>query len=204
MPLSGGAGNPQALFVTDAVAHNTSTPEFTATDYPFRVDCGVGLDLRATLSWIDPPSSALSAVQLLHDLDLAVFSPTGVRYTMWHSGDADSVNVIERVVVPVSHLEEYDDDDDDDAGGDSASKRNSTWVVRVWAKRLTVEVQAYSLVVTGAISPIWHRQTGSGRDTAEGAQAAAAASRLFAADGLAGVVSACGLVVVLAMVIVVV
>lgn len=208
MPLAGGAGNPHALFVTDAVAHNTSTPELTATDYPFRVDCGAGLDLRATLSWIDPPSSALSAVQLLHDLDLAVFSPTGVRYTMWHSGDADSVNVIERIIVPVSHLKEYDvvapADDDDDV---EVSKNNDTWVVRVWSKRLTVEAQAYSLVVTGAISPVWHEQTGSdrgggsevGEDAVDAAQAASTASWLLGEDGPAGVVSACCLVVVVVM-----
>ncbi|CAM9874705.1 unnamed protein product, partial [Sphacelaria rigidula] len=184
MPLGGGAaGNSRALFVADAVAHNTSTSELTATDYPFRVDCAAGVDLRATLSWIDPPASALSTVQLLHDLDLAVFSPTGVRYSMWHSGETDLVNVNERVVVPVSHLEQYcnnestgkDDDDNDAATAATAATAAAAddddnvdggsyediWIVRVWSKRLTVEAQAYSLVVTGAISPVWYdHQTG--------------------------------------------
>lgn len=212
MPLGGGTPeNPRALFVADAVAHNTSTSELAATDYPFRVDCAAGVDFRATLSWIDPPASALSAVQLLHDLDLAVFSPTGVRYSMWHSGETDSVNVNERVVVPVSHLEQYrsnnsigEDNNDTNAAtaaaagdedNDDYGSHDGIWIVRVWSKRLTVETQAYSLVVTGAISPVWydHQMENEG----EGAVPAASATSWSVVDSwTVRVVLGCWLLVV--------
>lgn len=77
-------------------------------------------------------------LQLVHDLDLAVYSPGGTRYSMWTTGAVDSVNNNERVIVPAEDVEA-------DPG---------TWAVRVWSKRLAASVsQSYSLVVTGAISP---------------------------------------------------
>ncbi|CAN0552174.1 unnamed protein product, partial [Laminaria digitata] len=132
MPL-GGSGS-LALFVADAAS--TSIPELTSREYHFEVDGEAGLDLRATLSWIDPAATSQSAKQLVHDLDLAVISPSGARYTMWASGDADDANVNERVIV------------------DALDVESGTWEVWVEAKSLTTEFQSYSLVVNGAISPV--------------------------------------------------
>eukprot|EP00903_Cladosiphon_okamuranus_P006848 g6670.t1 len=132
MPLAGNGS--LALFVADAA--NTTIPELTRQEYNFDVDADAGLDFRVTLSWIDPPSTSFTSKQLVHDLDLAVISPSGVRHTMWLSGKTDTVNVNERVIV---------DADDVETG---------VWSVWVWAKRLTItDEQSYSLVVNGAISP---------------------------------------------------
>lgn len=134
MPLRGEGAT--ALFVADS--GTTSTSELTLTEYSFDADGSAGLELRATLCWIDPATAALSAVQLIHDLDLAVYSPGGVRYSMWASGDVDAANNNERVIVPAEDVEA-------DPG---------TWAVRVWAKRLVASsAQSYSLVVSGAIGP---------------------------------------------------
>ena len=96
------------------------------------VDENAGLDLRVTLAWIDPPTTALSAVQLVNDLDLVVTAPSGATYTMWESGMSDTVNVVERVIVPATSVE------------------SGQWKVTVSAKQLLAE-QGYSLVITGAI-----------------------------------------------------
>lgn len=133
MPLKGEGA--MTLYVADS--NVTAIPELTRHEYLFDVNGTAGLELRVTLSWIDPPTSALSYIQQVHDLDLAVTSPNGTRYTMWRSGEADLVNVNERVIV--------------DSG--SVEADSGTWTVWVWAKRLTTDTQAYSLVVTGAISP---------------------------------------------------
>lgn len=121
------------LFVADA--NLTSTPELTREEYIFDVDADAGRDFRVTLSWIDPPASTFSSKQLVHDLDLAVISPSGTRHTMWASGATDTSNVNERVIV------------------DAADVESGTWSVWVWAKVLSTDVQSYSLVVNGAISP---------------------------------------------------
>ena len=97
------------------------------------IDGDADLDLRVTLAWIDPPATALSAVQLVNDLDLVLTSPSGATYTMWESGASDTVNVVERVIVP------------------AASMESGQWTVTVSAKQL-LAVQGYSLVVTGPIS----------------------------------------------------
>ena len=132
MPLDGGGS--LALFVADA--GDTSIPESSETEYNFDVDADAGLEFRATLSWIDPPATTFSGIQLVHDLDLTVVSPTGKPYTMWSSGDKDTVNVNERVVVG------------------AADVQNGTWKVLVSSNGLsTAEDQSYSLVVHGAISP---------------------------------------------------
>ncbi|CAM9670039.1 unnamed protein product [Ectocarpus fasciculatus] len=131
MPLAGEGS--LALFVADA--NYTSIPQLTRQEYNFDVNATAGLDLRATLSWLDPPATTFSAVQLVHDLDLVVVSPNGTRYTMWDSGVTDSANVNERVIV---------DADDVETG---------TWSVWIWADSLMTDSQSYSLVVNGAISP---------------------------------------------------
>ncbi|CAM9857304.1 unnamed protein product [Pylaiella littoralis] len=97
------------------------------------IDGDAGIELRATLCWIDPPTTALSAIQLQHDLDLVVTAPSGATHTMWGSGVADTVNVVERVVVLAESME------------------SGVWRVRVSAKELLTDEQSYSLVVTGAI-----------------------------------------------------
>lgn len=131
VPLSGEGD--LALFVADSAT--TSIPENSEHNYFFEVDADAGIDFRATLSWIDYPATTLSAVQLVHDLDLAVISPSGVRYTMWDSGEKDAVNVNERVVV------------------DAGSVESGNWTVSVSSNSLQVtDVQSYSLVVNGALT----------------------------------------------------
>lgn len=140
IPLDGEGD--MSLFVADAA--NTSISELTQHEYLFDVDGDAGLDLRATLSWIDPAATALSTKQLVHDLDLAVRSPSGTTYTMWASGVADEDNVNERVIV------------------DAADVESGTWAVWVWAQALITDSQSYSLVVNGAISPGAGDGTGAG------------------------------------------
>lgn len=131
MPL-GGQGD-LVLFVADAA--KTNITELSRQEYLFYVDSDAGLDLRVTISWIDPASTTFSAKQLVHDLDLAVYSPNGTRYTMWSSGVTDVYNVNERVIV------------------DAADVESGNWTIWVWAKALGTVSQNYSLVVNGAISP---------------------------------------------------
>ncbi|CAM9895106.1 unnamed protein product [Pylaiella littoralis] len=97
------------------------------------IDGDAGMELRATLCWTDPPTTPLSAIQLQHDLGLAVTAPSGTTFSMWESGVDDTTNVVERVIVPASSME------------------SGTWKVAVSAKRLLADEQPYSLVVTGAI-----------------------------------------------------
>lgn len=132
MPLDGEGS--LALYVADA--GDTSIPDSSETEYNFDVDADAGLEFRATLSWIDPPATTFSGIQLVHDLDLTVVSPKGTMHTMWSSGEKDAVNVNERVVVG------------------AADVQNGTWKVLVSSNSLsTAEEQSYSLVVNGAISP---------------------------------------------------
>ncbi|CAN0198353.1 unnamed protein product [Ectocarpus sp. 6 AP-2014] len=131
MPLEGEGD--LVLFVADAL--DTSIAAGTLDEYLFDVDADAGLDLRATLSWIDPPATATSAVQLVHNLDLVVVSPDGTTYRMWGSDTTDNRNVNERVIV------------------DATDVVTGTWTVWVWANRLVTDSQSYSLVVNGAISP---------------------------------------------------
>lgn len=131
LPLDGEGS--LALFVADSSV--TTITELARAEYVFDVDADAGLDLRVAISWIDPAATAFSQVQLINDLDLSVISPSGSRHTMWLDGVADAVNVNERVVV------------------DAADVESGTWTVWVWAKVLSTEEQAFSLVVTGAISP---------------------------------------------------
>lgn len=91
------------------------------------------IEFRATLAWLDPASTGLSAKQLQHDLDLLVTSPGGVTYVMWAtSGLRDAANVIERVIVPATEASE-----------------EGEWTVTVSSRGFTTDSQAYSLVVTG-------------------------------------------------------
>ncbi|CAN0343522.1 unnamed protein product, partial [Scytosiphon promiscuus] len=90
MPLAGEGS--LVLFVADAA--DTSVPENTLHEYLFDVDADAGLDVRVTLSWIDPPASTYSIAQLVHDLDLIVVAPDGVTtHRMWGSDMQDSAHV---------------------------------------------------------------------------------------------------------------
>ncbi|CAM9966840.1 unnamed protein product [Scytosiphon promiscuus] len=129
MPMHG-AGDTGLLVVDSSQASISSYGEITLA---VGVDGNAGVDLRATLCWIDPPATSVSATQLQHDLDLVVQAPSGTTYTMWMSGVDDTVNVIERVVVPAESME------------------SGEWAVIVSAKGLLTDTQSYSLVVTGAI-----------------------------------------------------
>ena len=133
MGLPIATNNSLALYVADA--SGTSIGDSSEREYLFDVDAEAGLDFRATLCWIDPPASSFSVVQLVHDLDLSVVSPSGTTFTMWSSGDKDTLNVNERVVVDATDVE------------------SGTWTVLVSSNSLTTDEQSYSLVVNGAISP---------------------------------------------------
>ncbi|CAM9104825.1 unnamed protein product [Hapterophycus canaliculatus] len=130
MPLDGEGD--LALFVADSAT--TSISESSLHNYLFDVDADADIDFRATLSWIDYPATTFSGVQLIHDLDLTVLSPSGTSYTMWSSGEKDNVNVNERVVVAAEDVE------------------SGTWTVSVSANSLEItDRQSYSLVVNGAL-----------------------------------------------------
>lgn len=64
MPYNGEGS--MALFVQNQAEVGTDT----YNSVWLSVDADAGLDLRATLSWIDPAASSISAVQLVNDLDL--------------------------------------------------------------------------------------------------------------------------------------
>lgn len=129
MPMDG-TGALGLLVVDSSEASIGSDGEVTEV---VNIDGDAGIELRATLCWLDPPTTALSAIQLQHDLDLVVKAPSGATYTMWESGAADTVNPVERVVVPAGSME------------------SGMWSVVVTAKGLLTDEQSYSLVVTGAI-----------------------------------------------------
>lgn len=118
------------LFVADAF--QVEIEDKTIHEYQFEVLPNTGLELRATLAWLDPPASAESSVQLMNDLDLSLVAPDQTSHRMW-SSDADDRNVIERVIVS------------------SGVVTNGTWTVAVSCYGLTTESQPYSLVVTGPI-----------------------------------------------------
>lgn len=132
MPLEGEGS--MALFVADS--DDTSIEEETFVNYLFDVDADAGLELRATVSWIDPPATSLSATQLVNNIDLRIISPSGEKFYMWEENKWDKVNVNERVIVDADDITE-----------------SGTWAVRVRSRSFSTDDQSYSLVVTGAISP---------------------------------------------------
>lgn len=120
------------LFVADS--SKASVAQEAVDTYIFETTEGDSGEFRATLAWIDPPATTTSAAQLIHDLDLAVLSPSGKTYTMWTSGATDNANVIERVIV---------------SEGDFGLEVAGNWTVLVTANALSTGSQSYSLVVTG-------------------------------------------------------
>lgn len=74
----GGTGSVAALSVEERAF------EVTATDAALagKLADGEGGGLRVTLVWMDPPATALSAMQLVHDLDLFLEGPDGTIRTM--------------------------------------------------------------------------------------------------------------------------
>lgn len=126
-----GAEGDLGLFVADAF--ETEIEEYTVHDYRFELLPNTGLELRATLAWLDPPVSADASQQMLNDLDLTIVAPDGsTKYRMWSDG-ADVKNVIERVIVS------------------SSVATAGTWTVAVSCLDLTTDTQPYSLVVAGPI-----------------------------------------------------
>lgn len=79
LPLSG-LGD-MGLFVVDSFT--ASIGEDMTEAYTFDTVDGDTGEIRATLAWIDPAASTLSTVQLVHDLDLTVTSPSETTFTMW-------------------------------------------------------------------------------------------------------------------------
>eukprot|EP00903_Cladosiphon_okamuranus_P018381 g16907.t1 len=120
-----------ALFVADAF--ETEIEERTIHEYRFELLPNTDLELRSTLSWLDPPVAAEASQQMLNDLDLTVVAPDGsTLYRMWSDG-ADVKNVNERVIIS------------------SSVATGGTWIVAVSCFDLTTDTQPYSLVVTGPI-----------------------------------------------------
>ena len=140
MPLAGQGD--LVLFVADAA--NTSITGLSTQNYSFNINGDAGLDLRATISWIDPALASFSMKLLVHDLDLEIISPNGTRHTMWSSGETDEDNVNERVIIDASDVE------------------SGTWTISVSSKELVRPVQSYSLVVNGAILGSTDGETGGG------------------------------------------
>lgn len=132
LPLKGSGD--MALFVQDAARRHIE--ENTVDDYYFNLASGTGVELRATIAWIDPPTARGAKVQLVHDLDLEIVSPNGTQHRMWGTR-ADKRNVIECVIVPA-------EDVDLDNAGD--------WIIQVSSRSLTTASQPYSLVVSGPIA----------------------------------------------------
>lgn len=168
-----GAEGDLALFVVDAF--DTDIEERTIHEYRFELLPNTGLELRATVSWLDPPVSAEASQQMLNDLDLTLVAPDGITlYRMWSDG-ADVKNVNERVIVS------------------SSVATSGTWTVAVSCLELTTETQPYSLVVTG---PIDADSGGFSQREATGAAMARAAPSAFAfvVSALAMVVGALAVV----------
>lgn len=67
------------LFVADS--GSTAISPNSEDTYQFNLVDGDAGEIRATLTWIDPASHVLSTVQLIHDLDLTVTSPSGTGQT---------------------------------------------------------------------------------------------------------------------------
>lgn len=129
LPL--GAEGDLSLFVADAF--ETEIEDHTIHEYRFEILPNTGLELRASLSWLDPPVLAEASQQMLNDLDLTLVAPDGrTFYRMWSDG-ADVKNVIERVIIS------------------SSVATAGTWTVAVSCLDLTTDTQPYSLVVTGPI-----------------------------------------------------
>ncbi|CAN0071887.1 unnamed protein product, partial [Ectocarpus sp. 4 AP-2014] len=68
MPIDG-VGETGLLAVEATICSNGEITELVTGDGDARAE------LRATLIWLDPPTTALSAQQLQHDLDLHVTAP---------------------------------------------------------------------------------------------------------------------------------
>ena len=85
---------------------------------------GAGLNFCIISSWIDSPASAIAAVQLLHDLNLAEILPDGTRCTIWAEGETGTVNVNE-------------------SGGVDAADVETVWV---FAKNFTTDAQSRQLM----------------------------------------------------------
>lgn len=73
MPL-GGNGD-MALYVQDSASIGSGQYKTIF----FNVDPDAGLELRVTLSWIDPAATSMSAVQLVNNLDLRGECPSERR-----------------------------------------------------------------------------------------------------------------------------
>ncbi|CAN0307309.1 unnamed protein product, partial [Laminaria digitata] len=119
----------------------------TEADAAAAVEAGNGNGpggIRVTLVWMDPPATAASSTQLVHDLDLFLEGPEGDLWTTSGKCDGDDEsscsldgsNNVERIVVPASDIT---------AG---------TWTARVSAANDLVEggPQSYALVVSLPIS----------------------------------------------------
>ncbi|MGA1866085.1 MAG: S8 family serine peptidase, partial [Thermoplasmatota archaeon] len=94
-------------------------------------------DLVLTLVWSDYPGSNTSSTKLVNDLDLKVITPDGTEYNgndlvSPYNSTRDSVNNVERVVIP--------------------APRAGTYIVNVTGYSVTAGPQPYAFVLTGSLS----------------------------------------------------
>lgn len=96
------APEPFGLWVVDRTAGLTTGQVLTYTHTPTQSLQVVTSTqpLRVMLVWTDPPASLSAATQLVNDLDLTVFGPTGLVYRGNGGGSADRLNNVEGVIIP--------------------------------------------------------------------------------------------------------
>eukprot|EP01042_Synura_sphagnicola_P001243 gene1243-1406_t len=87
------------LYVTEYILRSYDTVSFE-----IRVT-SLSRALKVTATWVDPPASATSEVQLIHDLDLEVVTATGVLYRGNGGRSADRANNVEMVYISAGELE---------------------------------------------------------------------------------------------------
>lgn len=90
--------------------------------------------LRVMLVWADPPASLSASAQLVNDLDLTVFDPSGVVYRGNNAAAGDRTNNVEGVII--------------------SNPAVGLYSVQVRAYNVPIASQPYALVVSGALAPM--------------------------------------------------
>ena len=119
----------------------------TKVSFPLVVKGRSTQQLKATLVWTDPPAAGMSGLNLVNDLDLVLYSPSGKQYlgnaglngSLWSrpAQARDHVNNVEQVIVQTPEIGE--------------------WAVEVRAQRVAIDQfrdtaefdNVFSLVVNG-------------------------------------------------------
>jgi len=72
--------------------------------YEFDINPNAKAGMRATLVWHDPPASATAGKALVNDLDLLITLPSGTKLYPNKLTQADKVNNVERIDIPLASL----------------------------------------------------------------------------------------------------